>query len=605
MAGVDQGAALQPSSFAYINQPRVYSVGLNYEEGFGVATNANPGYDVVLTLYSGLYGPRTNVDRPAIAKPAPAEAGVGSDDSDKAAGTIDWFEKVHALPRAKIEFGNIITAVTEEYEVYSSFRRATVTLSSVTNGTTPGTTLTDLTIPQDVEPQTSILDPASTGNPGPTEVLGTLIKLEVTAEQDGLPSFDGDITFNFSGANSPLISLSGQRIILIPLEYESPMEEVLGFLTDIIGAIDGGEQRIALRANPRQEFLLKYSLDGNDRQRMQALLMDWMDNSFGLPLWHEQVRLTAATIAGATSYPVSDADEVDFRVGGLAVVFTDANTFDVINITAKTSTTITAGDPAVNAYPAGTLFMPLRVVSIMRAVAGTRHANDLEDFQIAFQSNDDDTGALTGDTTPGVWSTYNSKVLFDDCNMITGTMPQRFERKITRVDNATGRVTIKSNWEKYKRVAEKGIVAHNRAEIMKLRKLLIALQGRVKSFYIPTFINDLTVAADLQVSTNVMDINRIEYNRLIVNRAPKATFRITFTDDTQLVRTITASADHPSDPTLERLTIDSNWPADRTVAEISRIEFYEQVRFDTDRFRLKYPRIGEAHLVAPVKAVFD
>jgi hypothetical protein len=608
MAGVDQGAALQPSAFEPVNQPRAYSIGLNYEEGFGVATSANQGYDAILVPFTGLAGPRTNVDRPLIVKPAPADSGEArpTTESDKANAGIDWFEKVHALPRAKIEFGNIITQVTEEYEVYSAFRMLTIALASVTNNNEPGTDLPNLTLPQDVGPQTSILDPSTTGNPGPTEVLGTMVKLELVAEQDGLPNFDGDIVFNFGApANSPLISASGKRLLLITTECESPVEEVLAFLTDIIDAIDGKEKRSSLRESPRQEFKLNYKLSANDRQRMQALLMDWMDNAFGLPLWHEQVRLTAAVSPGATSYPVAAADEVDFRVGGLAVVFTDANTFDVINITAKTSTTITAGDPSVNGYVAGTRLIPLRVVRIMRAVAGSRHPNNLEEFKCTFESDDNVTGAPTGDTTPGVWSIYNGKILFDDCNVVKGVMPETFERRITRVDNATGKVTITSNWGKYKRTAEKGIIAHNRAEIMSLRRALIAIGGKWKSFYIPTFIDDLTVANDLVVGTNIMDIERIEYQRLIANRDPKATFRIRFTDGTVLVRTITASADHPSDATLERLTVDSNWPADRTVAEVDQVMFYEQVRFDTDRFTLRYPRIGLAELRAPVKAVFD
>ena len=195
-----------------------------------------------------------------------------------------------------------------------------------------------------------MLDPTSTDNSGGVG-LGTLVKTKVQALQDGLPIFDTTIEFD-TDQNDVDILVAGTRIVFLPMEYETNVKETFAFLTDIIDALDGNEQRIDLRKQPRQTFEVEYKLDGNDRQRMQAVLMDWMDNQFGFPLYHEKVTLTSAVSASATSYPISGGDDVDFRDGGLAVIVTDANTFDVINIVTATDTTITAADPSINAYPA-------------------------------------------------------------------------------------------------------------------------------------------------------------------------------------------------------------------------------------------------------------
>ena len=61
----------------------------------------------------------------------------------------------------------------------------------------------------------------------------------------------------------------------------------------------------------------------------------------------------------------------------------------------------------------------------------------------------------------------------------------------------------------------------------------------------------------------------------------------------------------PSDSTLERLTLDANWPSTKTVAEVDNVQFYELVRFSSDTFQIKYDRVGLAHMQAAVKAVFD
>lgn len=520
---------------------------------------------------------------------------------DKATAGYDWFEHIHVAPKAKVEFGNIITQTENDYEIFNAYRDGPRTLSSIQNNATPGIELPDVSPPEAIPAMQSLLGPTSTFNYEGTSGLGTAVKTVIRAVAEGLATFDTNIVFSHT-SNDVEILLSGSRIIFVPIEYEGELSETLAFLTDVIPAINGEEQRIALRKNPRQIFEVLYKLDGNDRQRIQALLMDWMDQLFGFPLWHEHLKLTADVSSSATSYPVVGADDLDFRVGGLAVVVTDSTTFDVITIVSKSDTEIVAEDPSVNSYTAGTKIMPLRIARLLRSVGGTRHPNNVEEFKVAFEVSDNDTGALTGDTTG--WSTYLSRVLLDDCNVIEGTMSEEFERRVHRIDNQTGTVTLSSDWDKFKRVHRKGFAAHNRAEIMSLRRLLLHFRGRQKAFWIPSFIEDLAVKDDLTISTDTMDIERIEYVRFVKDREPKRTFRITFDDDTSLVRVVQSSV--TVDATTERLTLDTTWPATRTPDEVVRVEFYEPARWDTDKFKINYPRIGRANIRAlPVRTVFD
>lgn len=513
-----------------------------------------------------------------------------------------WFDRVHVLPRAKIDFGNIIGITDKTFELYNAFRRIPVSLVGITNNALPGVIFPDITPTVVMPAQTSILDPSSTDNTGGVG-LGTLVKAKIRALADGLPTFDTNIIFD-TDKGDPELLVTGTRVVLMPQEYEVNVRETLAFLTDIIGALDGQEQRIALRKQPRQIFEVEYALTDNDRQRMQAQLMDWMDNIFGFPLWHEKLTLTSAVSAGATQYAVLGADDVDFRVGGLGLAFTDANTFDVLNITAVTDTLITVADASVNAYPVGTRIVPIRTARILKSVPARRRVTNLEVFKITFEVTDNDTGAIAGSTTPGFWSLHNSRVLFDDCNVTSGQLDQTYARRIYRIDNQTGKVTQTSSWDRYKRTHAKGFIAHNRAEIIELRKVLLALRGRQKSFYIPTFIEDLEVKAQLTISTNTMDIERIDYERFITTRIPKKRFRISFSNgDPDLVRIVQSVAS--VDATTERLTLDTTWPSTVQVADVKRVQFYELVRFASDSFVLTYPRLGLATVKTQVVAVFD
>jgi hypothetical protein len=606
MAGVDQGASFIFTDGQLDTFPRAYLTGLGFEGGFGRPTQT-PGtsglFEAVLINLPDNSGLRTNQDRPTlVARPAGTEQGVVvASFADHTTSMIDWWEKVHVLPRTEIAFGNIITQKQEDYEMYSAHREVSITLDSITNNATPGVSLPDESTPEVVPRQTSMLDAATTDNLSDTLALGTMVKREVIAAQNGLATFDTTLDFSFDSSDAPQLFISGTRIVLMPTQYEAPVKETLAFLTDIITALSGKEQRIALRKQPRQIFEVIYKLTTNERQRMQAFIMDWTDNVFGFPVWDEALELTAAVSSGATVYPVTNADEVDLRLGGLAVIITDANTFDVITIDSLTATTITATDASVNAYPVGTLIMPLRAATVLGTVAAARAQNNLETFKIRFEVNDNDTGALAGSTA--AYSTYNGRVLFDDCNVVSGEMAEEYKRRIYRIDNSTGLIALSSTWDRNKRHHQKGFVLRSRLETLNFRRVLIALAGRQKAFYTPTWIEDLEVKADLVSAANTMDIENIEYERFINARAPKDTFRITFTDGTSLVRIVQSVAN--VDTTTERLTLDTTWPANRTVAEIVRVQFYELGRFGADNFVINHPRVGLATCQQPVVQVFD
>jgi hypothetical protein len=224
----------------------------------------------------------------------------------------------------------------------------------------------------------------------------------------------------------------------------------------------------------------------------------------------------------------------------------------------------------------------------------------LESFSARLLVTDNWTGAPTASATG--WSTYDGKILFDDCNVLRGEMSGRLTKRVTIVDNSTGKFTQRSLWDVNKRVSVKGFHAGTRAQILALRRLLMEVRGKQKSFYLPTFIEDLTPVDDLASGNDEMDISNIGYTRFIQSRAPKNLFRITFTDGSSLVREVQSSVEVSS--TVERLTLDANWPANRLLSEIRRIQFYELVRFDTDDFILEYDRVGLARMLAPVRIVF-
>lgn len=502
----------------------------------------------------------------------------------------DWFDRVHLIPRSRVDFGNVITSVFEEFELFNG-HKVPVQILTITPNAGTGVDMVDPpTLPYTLPALTSLLDDSS------AKLAPVLPQIEATA--DGAPIFDGSIDFEIDTTEEPSLLVRGFRIAFFPVEPESPYVERIQFKTDVLPRIDGSEQRLALRAFWRQFFDFTYLLTDADRRRLEELLFTYRARELALPLWHERTPLTVQAIAGATTCTVQGTADVDFREGGLAVIWESATKYDVVQVDTVTATTLEfTASPLLNTYDAGVIVMPVRTAVIDRTPGTSRYRNELQGFTLTFRVTENHTGAPTGSTSG--WDTYSGKVLLDDGNVVEGeTSSGSYEQRIFQIDPETGIVHTGSREEFSRRATAKGFHCGTRAEVLKLRRLLLALAGKQKTFYLPTFTEDLLPVVDIAASADTLDVENVGYTRFAQARAQRSVVRVTFTDGTSLTREITAAVE--IDDEIERLTLNTTWPADRTVDEVDRVEFFELVRFNTDEFAIIHERVGLARLNAPV-----
>ena len=518
---------------------------------------------------------------------------------EQASVGYDWFDTVHFLPRSTFAFGLILSQKTATYEVFNSWRED-ITFTALTNNIGSSVTLPDLpTPPFTMGAFTSFLDPTSTHTSGASK---NKVLLELVVSKDGPPTFDNTLVWSFSTGDEAVARLTGSRISLIPLIYESEFEETLDFISNTIAADDGTEQVLSLVGYPVQGFRVTYLLDAEDRQRMQMLLMGGMPRLLAFPVWHEDILTTATASAGATSVSVSATTDVDYRVGGFAVLWSSATSYDVVQLTSVSTNSLGfTTTPLTGSYGSGTRVAPLRLGYIVNDVPSSRFLVNLDQYTMQFRVTDNETGMFAGSTTG--WSTYSTKVLLDDPNIVDGGMEVLATTRVQVIDNNSGVVEYIPLWNKSRRNSTKGFSIRSRAEMMKVKRLLLALRGPQVSFRLPTFAEDVTVVANLASLTFTMDIRHIGYTQYAQSREPRKVLRVTFTDGTSLVRVVQSSVEVST--TVERLTLDLQWPSTKTPAEVRRVEFYEPVRFDTDVFTFRYQRTGWASLRAPVKTLMD
>lgn len=497
-----------------------------------------------------------------------------------------WFDKVYVLPLS-IDAGIILSEQTADITLYSSYKtedRTWTTYSDASLGA--GVSL-------DTSPPPSVVFPPHSGA---TRTL--------TISLNGPPTINGTADFTFDGGIGVIsVTVTGTRSVLFPFEPETPIEETLEFLTDVLRSRNGKEQRRALRKNPRQILEFDILTDGQDRRLLENLIFDGQDRAFGVPLWYEPTALTVAAIATDLTITVEETTSRDFRVGGLAVLWNSPFDYEALEVSAVTSTTITFASALQGNFSVGTRVMPVVSAHMVGTPGQTRWVRNLQKNRVKFRviDNDVDIASTTG------FSTYSSRVLLDDANVVDGnTVSESWSRTIHVLDNGTGTPYQATDQAVSRKGSSKGFVTSNLADLLNVRELLHHLKGRAISFYLPTFFPDFVPDAAIGSADASIDVEAVNYVDSVQSRQPRNIIRVVKTDGTASDPKLVTSATAPS-AGVERLSISPDTVGiTAAVADVERIEYIEKVRIDTDQIKIThYDGKGGASCLFPVITVLE
>lgn len=490
-----------------------------------------------------------------------------------------FFEEIIVVPDS-IALGNVLSSQQRNIQIYNASKKGTNSWVSFTNNAGTGLSITNLpSLPTDLNPQDEI-------------------NLILQVDADGAPIINGTLDFTFN-LYTIMVTITGQRVVIFPFAPEGPLTEELEFLTDILEHLDGSEQRVKMRKNPRQSFAWRTRRDGDDRRYLENQLYDWQTSVFGVGMWHEATLLTQAATASDLTINVQTTDYADYRVGGLAMVIDKVNRklLDALEIDSFTGTTITFTSGLNNSFPAGAFVMPMRTCFAQQEVGGSRAIVNLGQKDIRFRVIDNDSNL--GDVS--AWSSFNSKVLLDDPNRVQREIQDRMLKRLYPHDGDTGAFSQESRWDRGKRITQKGWTTSSRQELWELRQLLHALGGRQTSFYLPTFYDELVLALPLTNGSDSATFENVGYNRFAQDR--RVYVRFLLTDGTVIIKEVLSSSEVDEDS--ETITFTDTWSQDYAIDEVERIDYIETMRLDSDTITIVHVNgSGYAGVIAPVREVF-
>jgi hypothetical protein len=354
-----------------------------------------------------------------------------------------------------------------------------------------------------------------------------------------------------------------------------------------------------VRHRPRRKFQMDYLISQrNEVSRALNGLYGRVGGVFAVPIWWDVRNLTSDVSIGGTTVFV-DTNYADFRDGGFAILWRASDDFEVVEIDTVSPTQFTLTRPTDQAHPSlTTVVMPVERCLIADETPTTRRPNGVTSIEARWESEEPrDLSATDGELT-----IYRGLPVLGDLNFVDGNeVAEPIQSKAVVIDNKSG-PAAKSYRRRFPRIiSAKGWQPETPAELWAVRKLLHALRGRQRSFWLPTFREDFVLTATVGPAATTMLVEFVDYERFIDTNEPLGDIAIYLNNGTTFFREVTNV--EPGIGGTEQLTISSALGITVNPSDVLRISYLVRSRLDTDSVTITHDGLGRARIVAPTVGV--
>lgn len=305
--------------------------------------------------------------------------------------------------------------------------------------------------------------------------------------------------------------------------WKSGIVERLEWLTDVLGASNGNEQRRALRLSPRRSFEIVFNPVGQERAFFELSLHRQGGSEWLVPLWHDKGRLSATADEG-DSVIAFDNRWREHTAGGWAILVNrDAFNYEIVEIEASDDGGLTLAEPLTKTWRKGSAIYPLRVARLDgESTVGALSARVGETTLLFLLSGENDYEA---EIDTGL--TYQGRAVIRNEPDRARTLDMNMVRKLYTRDGMFGRRYVADDAGRAFTSQVHNWLVRGREQHHINRKMLYALEGRRQSVWLPTFNDDVIVAREAGVNSMRLDIKKIglEYLGGIGSGRDKILFR--------------------------------------------------------------------------------
>ena len=479
----------------------------------------------------------------------------------------DYYYRIHTKPQS-IALGNLVSAKTETVTVWNSYLEPKIL--NFISGLSEGITVTG------PEPEPSTFEA--------TEERDYLFNIS----KNGVAIIDDVAVFNFVDANSPTVSITGRRLVIMPFKPLNNMQERIEWLTDIIQTFDG-EQRLALRVAGRQEFDYQYYLTEQDFSKIKAIAFQWGFRIFAIPVWHESTENIAVVAENATEILFNTA-YADYRNNSLIAVIGKDNDIEAVEIDQVLSDRVTLKLPFPRTMTNVSL-SPMRFARALNGIdfdrVGPNHTFSSTKFIVTDNINLSATGSFTQ---------YKSLDVLTDCIVLITPVSERLVRSVDIFDNGSGPIDVDVQTNYIGRTMTMTLVSYNKQELWRNRQFVHRMKGKRGVFWRPTFNRDLILVSTIGPSSLGITVESINYPLYYTTNE----IMIEMKSGVRYYKEIVSGTTSGNTDILE---IVSPFGVTINPDDVKRISFMYKTRIDTDTIEIKHLDNGICHTAMQIREV--
>ncbi len=377
---------------------------------------------------------------------------------------------------------------------------------------------------------------------------------------------------------------------LFPYRPSMPTEESYEWVTDILEAHLGNEQRLKIRKFPRQKFEWVVHVSSNSHfAKLKSMLFGNFENRFIIPVWTEAQRIDSSFISGSTSLNV-DTKHYDFQNSQYISLWEDETFNEFVEIQDVSDNTITLKTPLIYSYSSLSFIMPAKRAYLEQTNTFDiySHVKEINLFwRVEFNKGIE---ALELETQ---YKDYD--VLADPFDIDGNSITKEIRQSLNKIDYQIGSIEVFSRMDWHRQsIQNVHFDLVGREKIWNFKRWLHNISGRLNSFWIPNFEHDIQV---IEYGTTLI-IENIFYYRYLQDNPMFQNIICYKYDGSVEIRKITGCSEISNSE--ETITLNSGLgdPDD-----IKAIYFLGLYRLDTDRVELSHEEENVVSVTFPVIGV--
>lgn len=404
----------------------------------------------------------------------------------------------------------------------------------------------------------------------------------------GIPPFDPvdfEATFNI---NTDLFL----PVWSFRANWREPMSERLSFLTDVLTASEGAEQRRSLRPTPRRSFEADFLLTGPERTFWDLFINKLGGGEVTVPLYWETVTLGSALTATVSDRIAFDTTyrEWPYLEGRLALLMgKTALDYEVVEIASVDDDGVDLVAPVSRPWPKGTKLLPLRravldqIGDLNHKTAGTATAT------VQFRVIGPNPWTPAADASP---TRDGLPIFLSEPNWVED-LTAEMGRDIALLDTTVGRTYQIDSLGRVRLGQAHRWFLPGRQKLAGFRDLIYRHLGRTGAFWLPTFKADFRLAASAGSAATQITVENVGFFYTGGPTSGREYIAIKH-DGGTILRKILSVVPGTTAAT-EKLNLDAPLGLALSPGQVRRISFADVARFDTDEFEIVHYGGADAH----------